>query len=59
MVPYPGFARWHPVLHARRELAYLVNFVKVLKVLNVPGIVPAKYAMLAYSFTVDHHGHGL
>jgi hypothetical protein len=47
------------MLHARRELAYLVNFVKVLKVLNVPGIVPTKYAMLAYSFAVDHHGHGL
>ena len=59
MVPYPGFARWHPVLHARRELAYLVNFVKVLKVLNVPGVVPSKNFVFAHRFTVDYHGHGL
>ncbi len=48
VVPYPGFTRGHPVLHARRELAYFKDLVQVIEVLDVAGVVPSKNFVFAH-----------
>jgi hypothetical protein len=40
------------MLQVRRELAYFKDLVQVIEVLDVSGVVPAKYFVLAHSLRV-------
>ena len=56
MVLDPCFTCWEPVTLIRRELADFINFVKVIKVLDVSRVVPSEDIGL---FTIDQVNHCL
>ena len=38
----PCLTGWHPVLGVRRLPAYFINFVKMVQVLYISGVMPSK-----------------